>query len=148
MPDKPLDDVWVKRDFPVLVEVTRRIDAGERHVNTSDVAEALGMDRSDVELAGQALERRQLLKTMGTMQRRVLHMTDLSGEAYLLTGLHPDGNDALEQLISALRQAADHTSDPEEKGRLRKAASVLGDLVGDVGAGVMTAYLTGMLPGQ
>jgi hypothetical protein len=29
MTSQPLPDVWGSRDFPVLVEVARRIDAGE-----------------------------------------------------------------------------------------------------------------------
>ncbi|TKJ33493.1 hypothetical protein [Blastococcus sp. CCUG 61487] len=73
---------------------------------------------------------------------------DVAGEAYLLTGLHPDADDATERLASLLRQAANQTDDPEEKSRLRKAASAIGDLVGEVGAGVMTAYVGSFLPGQ
>ena len=41
-----------------------------------------------------------------------------------------------------IEQAADRTSDPDEKGRLRRAASAIGDIVGQVGAGVMTAFIT------
>lgn len=77
-----------------------------------------------------------------------LSIDAVSGQAYLLTGLHPDSDDATDRLVSLLRQAADQTADPEEKTRLRKAASAIGDLVGTVGAGVMTAYATSFLPGQ
>ena len=59
---------------------------------------------------------------------------------------HPDGDDALSRLISVLTQAAERTGDAEEKSRLRRAADALIALGGQVGAGVMTAYLTGMLP--
>ena len=148
MTDKPLVDVWTNRDFPVLVEVTRRIDSGATSVQASEVAAALDMTEDDVQLAGAALQRRQLVKAQGAAEVPVLLFFDVSSDAYLLTELHPDGDDALDQLISTLRQAADQTSDPEEKSQLRKAANALGDLAGKVGTSVMTAYLTGMLPGH
>lgn len=146
--DKPLADVWADRDFPVLVEITRLVDEGASTVAIAEVAGALDWPDERVQHAAKALERRGLLETMGVMSGQVLRVRNLRGEAYLLTGLHPDGDDALGKLISALRQAAEQTNDPDEKGRLRKAASALGDIAGQVGAGVMTAYLTGMLPGH
>ncbi|MCW2572079.1 MAG: hypothetical protein JWO88_2137 [Frankiales bacterium] len=50
MTDK-LDDVWITRDFPVLVEVTRRMDQGERLVMAHKIAETLGRDAGEVGLA-------------------------------------------------------------------------------------------------
>lgn len=138
--------MWAIRDFPVLAEVTRRIDAGERIVAVDDVAQTTGLSIEDVALAGMALERRGYVRVGGFMGRPVARFEDVSGAAYLSTGLHPDGDDALEQLIATLRQASEQTSDEEERGRLRRAASALSDIAGQVGAGVMTAYLTGFLP--
>jgi hypothetical protein len=66
----------------------------------------------------------------------------VSGSAYLLTGLHPDGDDALSRLIDGLRQAADQTADDDERGRLRRAADALGGITRDVGVGVLTAVIT------
>ncbi len=56
----------------------------------------------------------------GAAQRRVRHMKDLSGEAYLLTGLHPDGDDTISRLISALEQGIERTPDPEAARGVRE----------------------------
>ena len=66
---------------------------------------------------------------------------DVSGDAYLLTGLHPDGNDALEALASMFQQAADQATDPGDKSRLRRVASALGDVGGQFAASVMAAFV-------
>lgn len=72
----------------------------------------------------------------------MLRFTDISGDAYLLTGLHPNGDDAVSQLVSALRQAADEVSDPDEKSRLRKLADGVGGVSREVLSGVLTAVIT------
>lgn len=133
-----LDDVWVSRDFPVLVEITRRIDSGERFFRLSSVADELGWEVERVALAVQALERRDLVavtKVMGGFGS--WHVDDVAGAAYLLTGLHPDGDDAVSALVDALRQAADETADPDERSRLRRLA--------DSALGVSREVLAGVL---
>lgn len=71
-------------------------------------------------------------------------ISDVAGEAYLLTGLHPDGHEVLGVLIDVLRQAADQTTDSEEKSRLKRAATALGEIGGAVGANVLAAFLSHM----
>jgi hypothetical protein len=144
--DKPLADMWATRDFPVLVEATRRIDAGESTVSPTEVAGTLGMEAMDVQRAGAALARRGLVQITDTDQDLVAFFFGVSGQAYLLTGLHPDGDDALDRLVSIVNQSADRAADPVERTRLQRAASAVGELAGTVGAGVMTAYLTSLLP--
>lgn len=140
MSTEKLHDVWASRDFPILRAATQAIDSGGRP-RISELAEATGLGEEEVEHGLQALERRRLVAIQSTMSGP-LWVNDVAGEAYLMTGLHPDGNDALEALAGIMRQAADRTSDPDEKGRLRRAASAIGDIVGQVGAGVMTAFIT------
>ena len=53
-----LDDVWGERDFPVLLEVARRIDAADIMPNVQAVADAVGLPVEQVQLAGAALKRR------------------------------------------------------------------------------------------
>jgi hypothetical protein len=125
-----LPDVWARRDFPVLVEVVRRLDQGDSFVMTDAVAAAL--------------RRRGLITVSGTMAVE-FDTFDVSGEAYLLTGLHPDGDDAVSRLVDALRQAAERTSDAAEKSKLRQVADLIGGLSREVAAGAMTAVLTGGL---
>jgi hypothetical protein len=59
-----LEDVLATRDYPVLMEVTRRIDRGEHAPRAAAIAEALGMSGAEVSLAGQALKRRGLSSTI------------------------------------------------------------------------------------
>lgn len=140
MPEHKLADVWTSRDYPILKAVTLAVDQHGMPA-IGKIAKATGLDPADVDLGLLALQRRGLVRLKCAASGRPYLVLDVSGDAYLITGLHPDGNDALEALASILRQAADRTVDPEEKSRLRKAASAVGDLVGQVGAGVMTAYL-------
>jgi hypothetical protein len=140
---KPLPDVWADRDFPVLVEVARRIDGGQSSVRI--IADDLGMEVDDVARAGAALARRGLLATEGVDQRPVLFLHDLSGTAYLMTGLHPDGDDAVSRLISALEQAIERTSDEGKRGRLRRLADSFKDAPREVvGAVIASAIGTGV----
>lgn len=140
-----LPDVWATRDYPVLREVARRIDAGGVGVQAHDVAAALGMTQDDVERAAKALERRGLVICTWFMGGEGPDFDEVDGQAYLLTGLHPDGDDAVSRLVDALRKAADQNNDPTERGKLRQVADQIGGLSRDVAAGVMTAVLTGGL---
>lgn len=137
-----LPDVWVSRDLPVLVEITRRKDEGEDFVQVSHVATALGIAEGQVLRAGAALKRRGLITASGSMAAEVETFDEVSGEAYFLTGLHPSGDDAVSALVAALRQAADHVEDPDEKGRLRSLADAALGISRDVMGGVLTAVLT------
>jgi hypothetical protein len=147
MDPKPLADTWGSRDLPVLADVSERIDTGEQFVRDRTIADAVGLDLEQVRLALRALQRRGLVATTGTMDGTIM-VKDIAGSAYLVTGLHPDGEDALSRLVSVLTQAAERASDPDERSRLRRAADGLVALGGQVGAGVMTAYVSGMLPGH
>lgn len=140
-----LDDVWADRDYPVLVDVTRRIDQGEHMVSSDVVAESVGLSPEDVQLAGRALERRGFVDLTKTVSGTIF-FKDVAGAAYLMTGLHPDADDALSALVQALQQAAAETGDEDERGRLRKAADGLLNVSRDIMVGVMTAYLSHQMP--
>jgi hypothetical protein len=136
-----LDDVWTARDYPVLREITKRIDAGE--TPTVDmIRDALGYDDQTLQLAVKALDRRHLVDGIRSDQAGIVRFTDVSAEAYFLTGLHPSGDDAVSDLADLLRQAADEVDDPDEKTRLRRAADSVLNVSRDVMVGVMTAYAT------
>jgi hypothetical protein len=136
-----LDDVWTTRDFPVLREVTRRIDAGETPT-IDHIREALSMDDATIRRAVAALERRHLVDGISGAGHGVIRFTDVSGAAYIMTGLHPDGDDALADLIAMLQQAADQAGDEEERGRLQRVLGALRDVPRDVMVRVLTAYAT------
>jgi hypothetical protein len=144
MTDK-LPDVWASRDFPVLREVVRLIDSREAEWPVRQrIATATGLNDELVQSAGLALERRGLVRLGGkTAEGSFSYFYEISGAAYLMTGLHPDGDDVLSRLIDGLRKAAEQTADEDERGRLRKAADALAGIARDVGVGVLTAVITG-----
>ena len=139
-----LSDVWAVRDFPVLRETARMIDQGARTPSIDDLAVATGLEPAQVSLAVAALERRGLVEANRAWGGPT-GIKAVAGEAYLLTGLHPDGDDMVSQLVSALRQAADQSSDASEKSRLRKLADAAGDVTRDVLAGVLISVATGQI---
>lgn len=142
MTDK-LDDVWTTRDWPVLLEVARRIDQGEQFVSPQSVADATGLDLEQVGRASVALQRRGLVETLSSWAEQTdADFSGISGEAYLMTGLHPSGDDALSSLVDALRQAADLEQDPDEKTRLRIAADGLLNVSRGIATSVVTAWIT------
>lgn len=140
MVDK-LEDVWASRDFPVLVEVARRIDAGEKFLTAGTVAESLGVPVEQVKVAADALERRRLVVVDRGFGGR-WEFKSLSGQAYLLTGLHPSADDDVDRFVEALRKAADQVDDPEEASGLRKLARSAGDVSTNVLGAVLAAVAT------
>lgn len=118
MPEKPLRDIWISRDFPVLVEITRRLDEGDRTVSVQDIAQQLDMPKDDVVRARLAVERRGLVETMGVAELPVLRFKNLSGDAYLLTGLHPEPEAGADRLMAALEKAIADAPEGERKSAL------------------------------
>lgn len=142
-----LDDVWASRDYPVLREMTRRIDGGEDMPTIEDVAESVGLHADEVTRSAKALARRGLVTVQESMSGP-WGFDDVAGAAYLMTGLHPDTDDALSSLVQLLRDAAEQERDEEERSRLRRAADAIGGVSRGVMQGVLTAYLTGQIPGH
>jgi hypothetical protein len=56
-------------------------------------------------------------------------------------GAWPTAETLVDQLAAALRAAADAEPKPEEKGRLRQAADVLGGMAPDVAVSVISAKI-------
>ncbi len=140
-----LGDVWESRDYPVLCEVARQIDTGAIAPEIFSIAEAVNMDTETVAASAEALRRAGYVTLlMGAAGPWAFE--DITGATYTVTGLHPDADDALSRLVELLRQAADQTGDEEEKTRLKRAADALLGASGKVMTGVMTAYVTGLLP--
>ena len=147
MNDKPLDDVWSSRDFPALVEVTRRIDEGARAVMVAEVAEVLDWPEDKAQQALGALRDRGLIVPGKEGPGPVAYAVGVTSEAYFLTGLHPDGEDAVTSLVQALQQAAEHVDDPAEKSRLRALADSALGISRHVLGGVLTAVITRQITG-
>jgi hypothetical protein len=136
-----LEDVWTTRDFPVLRDVTQRLDRGEHFIPFETIAESSGLEVEAVRLAMRALERRGLVEVRWNWGNGG-HVQNVAGEAYLLTGLHPSADDAVTAFVEALRQAADRVDDPDEKSRLRRLADGALGITTDVLGAVLGAVTT------
>jgi hypothetical protein len=143
-----LEDVWVTRDdYPVLLEVARRIDRGEDLPTIEAVAESTGLPVDQVSLAAKALDRRGYVHTLQSAGRP-WGFDDVSSDVYPMVGLHTDTRNTLDALVQLLNDAANDQDDQEERSRLRRVAEALGSVSRGVMQGVLTAYLTGQLPGH
>lgn len=141
----PLPDVWYRRDFPALIEIARNIDAG-RHVHFDTLRDALGFSNEETRQALEALQRRGLVTNgLRTEEQGLLVVTEISGAAYTMTGLHP-GDDDVAALVAAIESAAERESDPEEKRRLRRIAEGMANASGEVLKLAIAAYLAGRIP--
>lgn len=140
-----LQDVWFTRDRPVLVEVARQVEAGSRRIRPETVAEATGLSVAEVKRAGEVLLDRGLVTTREAHGARVLWFDGITGDAYQLTGLHPDPGTAVERLEAALRQA-EAQSPEQERGKFRAVLDALRDMGQDVATQVVGAAITGRLP--
>lgn len=140
-----LGDVWFSRDLPVLLEVVRRVDSGERHPEVHRLPEATGLIAEDCQLALHALQRTGYLDIVTAHGGHVINIKSVSGRAYTIAGLHPDGDDIADRLVSALRQAAEQTADEEDRSTLRKAARYVADIPRDIAVGVVSAVISGQV---
>lgn len=147
MTHEPLPDRWSTRDLPVLLAAAKVLDLGAS-VTPQELAEAegLGLDADAVEIACEALVPTYI--TAGRTPGRLgapkggLILTGLTERGRRATGLWPDGETAVEQLLDALRQAEDLTDDPDEKTALRKAGGQLATVSRSVVAEVIAAVVT------
>lgn len=137
-----LDDVWNTRDYPLLMAIMKHVDAVGIPLQSYELE--TNLDKEDQHRALRALEAQGLLTASyrgGTPDG----VRSITGKAYTLTGLHPDGDDVRERLVSLLEQLADKTADVEEASRIKQAAKQVGLFSRDTAAGFVSAVASGML---
>ena len=139
-----LTDQWHSRDLPTLVEAVDQLEF-KTMVTSAEVADALQQDMADTARAFQALVGVYLI---GKVQRTgdgeiyLAFATGVTERGRRATGLWPDGDAAVEQLLSALRQAEKLTDDEDERAALRKAGGQLSSISRDIVAEVIAAVVT------
>lgn len=140
-----LPDRWRSRDLPVLIEVMRQAEAGEEP-NTVAMAEAAEIDRDAVAGVLVALESAEYLRTGRSPARGghdgTLRKIEVLERGRRATGLWPDGDTAVEQLLDSLRQAEELTANPDDKSALRQAGAQLGAVSRDVLAEIIAAVVS------
>jgi hypothetical protein len=139
-----LADVWFSRDLPVLVEVARQVEAGSGRITPKAVAAETGLSLDEVNRAGIVLSERGLVTAQTT--RSIVHwFSNITSDAYPLTGLHPEPGLALDRLVAALEAAERQASGPE-RGKFRAVLDGIGGLTRDVAVEVIGAAITGRIP--
>lgn len=137
-----LDDVWNSRDYPMLIAIMRHVDAEGTPLQSYDLDTDLVEE--DQRRALRALESRGLI-TASYRGDWPDGVASVDGRAYTLTGLHPDGDDVRERLVSLLEQLASKTEDEEEASRLKTAAKQFGLFSRDTLSSFASAMASGAL---
>ncbi len=138
-----LSDQWHSRDLPVLVETADRLKTSPT-VTSGQIAPAIGIDADQAARAFDALIGTYLVgkvQRAGNGEIYVAIATGVTERGRRTTGLWPDGDSAVEQLLSALRQAEELTDDPDDKSALRKASGQLASVSRSVVAEVIAAVV-------
>jgi hypothetical protein len=138
-----LPDRWHSRDYPVLLEAARLLDAGEMPVSSDDIAANTGLDEDDVVAALEALHGTfttgQALNSLGgPMGFFIGGLTERGRRA---TGLWPDEEHAADALIELLTKAGDEVSDEEDSSALKRAGRLLRCVPASVLADVTAALI-------
>jgi hypothetical protein len=125
------EDTWTTRDLPVLRAVVDINEQdGEYLTDANDIERATGFDGETVQRALRALSSypshfEKVLETSAGIDS----VGPPTAEARRAAGAWPSPENLLERLIAALQYAAkDETREPEERSKLKQAASVLGSL--------------------
>lgn len=136
----PVSDRWHSRDFPLLLEVARALDA-RTAIDAQALADDLQMSMADVDSAWHALREAGYLRTLNRPRRLgdgAMSALELTERGRRAVGLWPSEK-AADTLVDLLRQAEDLTDDPEEKTLIRRAAGALGSVSRDVLTDVVAA---------
>ena len=126
------EDTWTTRDLPVLRAVVDIYDTtGRSIIRTRDIETATGFDKDTVQRALRALNTHpsHFEKVTAAFGGEIVAVGPPTGSALRVAGAWPSPENLLERLIAALQDAAkDETREPEERSKLKQAASVLGSL--------------------
>jgi S-formylglutathione hydrolase FrmB len=116
-----VEDTWAARDL-------EETDLPE----VADIANRTGLVAADVALALKAMDGVyvDLQMTMGDSAR--WYVRSVSPEARRAVGQWPTAESLIGQLVAGLEAAAEREDDPERRGRLRQAASLLGGAARDI----------------
>ncbi|MFE9807778.1 hypothetical protein [Streptomyces sp. NPDC005548] len=147
-----MHDTWSERDLPVLEVLVRDLDAGAgiSFPDLRDVTDQTDLDLSDATRAALALEGAGYIELtrqgVGEFTGE-WYVTSASKEARQAVGQWPSAEQLVDALIERLTTAADEEPDPEQRSRLREAASAASGVARSVFVDVMSGVITRGLGG-
>jgi hypothetical protein len=134
---------WTSRELPVLQAMVEYLDdPAHTHIGPAGIAELSGLDEDQVVRALRALAEATPPFIQGSQPAQCTYpvlVTGVSERARRAVGQWPSGEQLAEELLRRLQQAADDEPDPERRGRLRQATTVLGGVARDVVVEVASA---------
>jgi hypothetical protein len=144
-------DTWTTRDLPVLRAVVDTYEeTGDYLTRASDIEAATGLDADTVQRAIRKLNTQPSFfeKVLDTAQGGIVMVGPPTGDALRVAGAWPSPENLLERLIAALESAAnDETREPDERSKLRQAASYLGSFASQVAIGALSGAGGNLLNG-
>lgn len=141
--NQPLPDRWANRDFPVLVETARLLDAGEMPVAVADIQGRLGdLEEDQIIAALKALLHGYIVGEAIEMMGGTgdVFVRDLTERGRRTVGLWPS-SESVDALVEALKQAEELTDDPDEKTMIRRAAGAVGSVSREIMVDVVAAVV-------
>lgn len=130
-----LPDTLHGRELPVLREVVRHFDGNINPVTPDRISEASGIEVGDVRAAMLTLHRAGVVDATISKDFEdagVLWVNDISREALTLTGQWPSADTVADRLMAILQDLAEHSDDPIEKAKARRAVEAVGNLGRDL----------------
>jgi len=115
-----IESTWATRDLPILAAALRRLDAGEDAAELADIGAETGVRA--LESAESPYISAELGGGWGDERYGGGYIDAVSERARRELGSWPSADSLLEQLVVALRTAADEEPEPDRKSRLRSAA--------------------------
>lgn len=140
----PLADRWNSRDYPVLLEVARRLDTDASLFDVRVLSDSTSLSKEELVAAAVALHPTYLQGTVGSAAGQgpfsylVRGLTDRGRRA---TGLWPDDDSTADALVQLLERAADQVEDEEDQSALKRAGSLLRGVPAAVIADVTAALI-------
>ena len=148
LPDRPLDDVWFRRDLPVLRAVARLVDepthGGAPYLG--QVVPAAGLPKPDVQAAARALASAGYVEVLTTYSGEIVRFTGISPEARRLAGLWPTPQTEWDRLLEQLTARAENAPTDVERARWQAFAEAATAVGADDGALLMSALIGGYVP--
>ncbi|MGW0502188.1 hypothetical protein [Micromonospora sp. NPDC003241] len=144
-----VNPTWEGRDLPVLRAIVELTEEGITSIAPGAIAKKIDMDRRDVDLALRALATEQPPFFGHSVTRGFGGLNDIdrillpTGHALRTVGAWPKPENRVDQLIDALRLAADREADPEQRSALRKTAAYVGGVGRDLFVGIVSGAVTG-----
>lgn len=144
-----LDDTWTTQEYPLLVAIARRLQAGERAVEVTTAGQDAGLDEPQANRAATALHDAEYLVGWDVAEiGYVANVKALTERGRHEVGLWPSEELGVERLLAALDTLAANASTEDERTRWEKIRDHLGRNGAQVGWSPVTAVLTGQLPGS